>query len=124
MRSFIGVLTLASLTLSGCHESVSPVPQTTWRTAPIPSGGSIVLQVALSDTKATGIGSEYGLMGVLEGHVTISGVWAGSRFNLVLTPASGSVRPATYAGSMVNMSELEGTWIEDGQSSTVAFYKQ
>lgn len=124
MRSAIGVLVFACSALLGCGESLNPLPQTAWRTAPVPSGGSIVLRVSVSNTRVTGTGSEYGLMGALEGHVTISGMWIGSTFDLALTPASGSVRPATFAGSMVSASELQGAWVQDGRSSTLVFYKE
>ncbi len=123
MRSAIAVLLLAGAVLA-CGESLTPLPETTWRTAPIPSGSSLVLLVSVSNGRATGSGSEYGLMGALKGQVAISGTWTRSTFTLVLTPTSGAVQPATYTGGVASTSELQGTWIEGGDSTTVAFYKQ
>jgi hypothetical protein len=77
----------------------------------------------VSSNQVKGSGAEYGLMGAFQGQISLRGTWTGSTFSLVITPASGSVLPATYTGSMVSPSELQGRWSEGGHSSTLLFHR-
>jgi len=118
------VLLFAGSTALGCHDVAAPLPQSTWHSPFVPSGGYIQLSLSTAGSQVSGSGSEYGLQTQLEGQVSIHGTWISNHLSLTITPQSGTVQPATYSAAVVGDSLLQGTWSEAGHSGSLTFYRQ
>ncbi len=84
----------------------------TWNTAPVPSGGAIVLALRSMGASVTGTDREYGLMGQPSSSGTISGQYSGRGFTLTVQYQGGGI--ATYVGHLVGTDTLDGTWTQQG----------
>lgn len=116
----VGVLCLAA----GCADAgPSMVPSGEWRTLPVPSGGYIQLSLSLAGSQVTGSGAAFGLMGVPEGTLGVTGTWSGDTFDLAIASVSGASRSAHYSGTVVGGARLEGDWVEVSHTARVVFLK-
>ena len=96
----------------------------TWNTAPVPSGGAVVLTLRSMGASVTGTDQEYGLMGQPADSGTISGRYAGGVFTLTVQYHGDGI--ATYVGHLVGSDTLDGTWTQQGPQAGVSlkFFRQ
>ncbi len=96
----------------------------TWNTAPVPSGGAVVLTLRSMGASVSGTDQEYGLMGMPAGSGTISGRYSGGVFTLTVQYTGGGI--ATYVGHLVGPDTLDGTWTQQGPHIGVSlrFFRQ
>ena len=114
---------LATFISVGCKD-LGPAPAQGWRTGPVPSGGYTQLSLAVSGEQVTGTRNEFGIAGHPEGSTSVSGIWTGTSFALVITPVAGTEQPASFTGTIVGGTALQGTWVQAGITRTEVFYKE
>jgi len=88
----------------------------TWNTAPVPSGGAVVLTLRSMGASVSGTDQEYGLMGQPAG--SISGQYSGGAFTLTVQYQGGGI--ATYVGHLAGTDTLDGTWTQQGPQAGVS----
>jgi hypothetical protein len=96
----------------------------TWNTAPVPSGGAVVLTLRSMGASVSGTDQEYGLMGQPASSGTISGQFSGGVFTLTVQYQGGGI--ATYVGHLIGTDTLDGTWTQQGPQAGVSlkFFRQ
>ena len=96
----------------------------TWNTAPVPSGGAVVLTLRSMGASVSGTDQEYGLMGQPASSGTISGQFSGGVFTLTVQYQGDGI--ATYVGHLVGTDTLDGTWTQQGPQVGVSlkFFRQ
>ena len=115
---------VALLPLLACTQSATSLTGPTgfltgtWNTAPVPSGGAVVLSLRSMGASVSGTDQEYGLMGQPASSGTISGRYSGGVFTLTVQYQGGGI--ATYVGHLVGTDTLDGTWTQQGPQAGVS----
>jgi ABC-type phosphate transport system substrate-binding protein len=124
MRAIHIFVTLAVLAGCGSPTSHSSLLEGNWRTAPIPSGGSIAMTLSTTGPSVSGTGSSTGIgPNPVILPLTITGFYTFNTYLLTINYQDG--RSATYSGGFDGSDKLTGTWTESGQAgSTVEFVRQ
>ena len=120
---------LVLLPLLACTQSTALTGPTglltgTWNTAPVPSGGKVVLTLRSMGASVSGTDQEYGLMGQPASSGTISGQYSGGVFTLTVQYQGSGI--ATFVGHLVGTDTLDGTWTQQGPQAGVSlkFFRQ
>lgn len=123
MRTIQTLVVLA--VLAGCSSptSHSNLLEGTWRTAAIPSGGSISMTLTVTGPSVSGSGTSTGIGGnPVVTPLTITGYYTYNTFLLTIDYQDG--RSASYSGGFDGNDKLTGTWTETGQpGTTVGFLR-
>lgn len=124
MRAFPSLFLLA--VLAGCTSPTAhnDLLEGDWRTAPVPSGGSLAMTLSVTGPNVSGSGASTGIGGnPVVTPLTVTGYYTYNTFLLAINFQDG--RSASYSGGFDGNDKLTGTWTETGQAvSTVEFFRQ
>jgi hypothetical protein len=124
-RSFVALLALVGVL--ACQSVLSPRSRLDgtweWEFNRNPAGSSITLSLSTAGATVKGTGNICGVgPSCSPGPVTIAGQHTFNTFELTIHDERGFT--ATYSGHLVGSNELQGTWLHEADSGSVAFYRK